>query len=255
MIAREINGERVVLLGWPCAILMQIAHPLIAAGVREHSTFRDDRLAPLRRLHATVRAMLGLTFGSEEEQAAVIARIRAIHTHVQGTLRDGVGVFPSGSRYSAEDPALLLWVHVTMLDTTVRVYERTVRPLTAGERDRYCVESAPIAVALGADAAAVPRTWDAVAREVDRAMAGPLAVGADARELAASVLHSDVMRVTGPAAWAVRQLTASWMPAALREQYRIGWGPREQARAERIEQMLRVTRRWTPRGLARWQRA
>src|SRR6476660_3587489 len=78
-ITNRINGERVVLLGWPRAILMQVAHPLIAAGVLDHSTFRESAVAPIRRLHATVQAMLGLTVGDPAERAEVIAAICSIH--------------------------------------------------------------------------------------------------------------------------------------------------------------------------------
>ena len=55
----RINGERAVVLGWPCAILMQFAHPLIAAGVAEHSSFRQSRLSPLVRLHGTIQRDAG----------------------------------------------------------------------------------------------------------------------------------------------------------------------------------------------------
>src|SRR3954469_6146298 len=107
-ITDRVNGERVVLLGWPCAILMQVSHPLIAAGVLDHSTFRDSAVEPIRRLHGTVQAMLGLSFGNAAERAEVIETIRSIHTRVNGALRTGVGRYAAGTRYSAEDPALLL---------------------------------------------------------------------------------------------------------------------------------------------------
>src|SRR4051812_36266816 len=161
-ITDRINGERVVLLGWPCAILMQVAHPLIAAGVVDHSTFRESTVAPIRRLHSTVKAMLGLTFGDPAERAAVIAAIRSIHTRVNGTLRTDVGRYAAGTRYSAEDPALLLWVHATLVDTTVRLFELTAGKLAEQERDEYCRDSAGVAVDLGADTKAVPRDWSAM---------------------------------------------------------------------------------------------
>jgi uncharacterized protein (DUF2236 family) len=67
-ISHRINAERIVLLGWGRAILLQLAHPLIAAGVHDHSGFRSTTWAAVTRLYHTVHAMLALTFGSEAER-------------------------------------------------------------------------------------------------------------------------------------------------------------------------------------------
>ena len=75
--ARRINGERVVVLGWTRAILLQIAHPLIAAGVHEHSRFRESPWAAAERLHSTIRAMLALTFGPEDATSRALEGILA----------------------------------------------------------------------------------------------------------------------------------------------------------------------------------
>ena len=71
-LSRRINAERLVLLAWSRAILLQLAHPLIATGVAEHSAFRDGPTAAARRLHHVVRAMLALTFGDPDKQRAAI---------------------------------------------------------------------------------------------------------------------------------------------------------------------------------------
>ena len=134
-VARRINAERLMLLGWARAILLQLAHPLVAAGVADHSSFRDGPLASARRLHHTVRSMLALTFGDDAGRDLALDGIRTIHRRVNGTLRTAVGRFPQGTRYSAEDPDLVLWVHVTLLDSIPLVYERLIAPLTDAERD------------------------------------------------------------------------------------------------------------------------
>ena len=144
-----IAGERLAILAWPRAILLQMAHPLVAAGVAQHSGFRDTPLAPFDRLRATVGAMRQLTFGTDEEAAATLRRIAGVHDRVNGTLHAGAGVHASGTRYSAHDPALLLWVHATLVDSHVRVLEPILRTFTPDERDRYCREAAPYAVLLG----------------------------------------------------------------------------------------------------------
>ena len=112
-----------MILAWPRAILLQLAHPLVAAGVAEHSTFRAGPVTAAKRLHHTIRAMLSLVFGDEAAQARTIAAIRAIHKRVNGQLKTDVGPFPAGTRYSAEDPALLLWVHMTLIESVVFAHD------------------------------------------------------------------------------------------------------------------------------------
>ena len=120
-ISRRINAERLLLIAWLRAMLLQFAHPLIAAGVTEHSTFRGSTAAAFTRLRQTVGAMLSLTFGTDAERQASLDVIRAIHRRVNGTLTTGCGCIPAGTRYSAEDPALLTWVHATLVESMVLV--------------------------------------------------------------------------------------------------------------------------------------
>src|SRR4029434_5063630 len=110
--------------------------------------FRGTPWAAASRLYHTVHAMLSLTFGDEVSREGTPAAIRAIHRRVNGLLPAATGPFPSGTPYSAEDPALVLWVHATLIESVVLVYEQLVAPLTAAERDEYCAEAFPIAVAL-----------------------------------------------------------------------------------------------------------
>src|ERR1044071_3474108 len=94
-ISRRVNGERLLLLAWIRAILLQLAHPLIAAGVAEHSTFRGSTRAAFSRLRETVGAMVAISFGTCEEHRRAIEAIRSIHRRVHGTLRQARGTFRS----------------------------------------------------------------------------------------------------------------------------------------------------------------
>src|SRR3954451_15295962 len=78
-IAWRINGERLGLLGWGRAVLLQVAHPLVAAGAAQHSQFATDPLARLRRLQHTLDASLSLTFGTTAEAVATARHIDGIH--------------------------------------------------------------------------------------------------------------------------------------------------------------------------------
>jgi uncharacterized protein (DUF2236 family) len=254
-ISTEINAERIVLLGWARAILLQLAHPLVAAGVAEHSSFREGRLTAAVRLHHTVRAMLSLTFGSDAERTATLARINGIHRRVNGVLGETVGRFAAGTRYSAEDPALLLWVHATLLDSIPLVYERLVAPLSEAERDQYCVESAPVVHALGARTGE-PRSWRGLGDYMQRMYAsGTLTVGAQARELARAVLAPPLAWTIGPAARINWLFTVGLLPPALREQYGFTWSTEDARALERWTARLRGLRQVLPRRVALWPEA
>src|SRR5687767_748307 len=94
----KINREIVVLAGWGRAILLQFAHPLVAAGVADHSQFSGSMSSSIHRLRSTVGAMLALTFGDDEEAIAAAAGINAIHDRVAGTLQQPAGILPAGAR-------------------------------------------------------------------------------------------------------------------------------------------------------------
>jgi uncharacterized protein (DUF2236 family) len=251
-----IAGERLAVLAWPRAILLQLAHPLVAAGVARHSGFRASTLAPFTRLHATIGAMRELVFGSDDAAAATVRRIMGVHDRVNGTLAQGAGPHAAGARYSAHDPALLLWVHATLLDSHVRLLEPILRPFTPEERDRYCLEAGPFAVMLGASAADVPRTWQQVQDYMAAEIAsGRVTIGADARAVAPAILRPPLGRLIWPLRPAGELLTVGSLPPAIRESYGFAWNDARQRRYERAIATLRALRASAPDLLARWPEA
>lgn len=255
-ISHRINGERVVLLGWGRAILLQLAHPLIAAGVYEHSSFRATPWAAAARLHETVHAMLALTFGTDRERHDTLDRICTIHRRVHGRLSETVGPFPQGTPYSAEDPDLVLWVHLTLLESVPLVYSLFVAPLTDRERDTYCEEAAWVPLALGARDEEIPRSSAQVQTAIGRAYkSGVIAVGSQARELAAAVLAPRIGYLAPPLAAVNRLVTIGLLPEDVRHQYGLAWDARRQARFERAIPALRTLRRYLPDVLAVWPHA
>jgi uncharacterized protein (DUF2236 family) len=256
MTYKTVNAERLVILSWSRAILMQLAHPLIAAGVAEHSSFRAGPFEAARRLRHTIRAMLSLSFGSPERQARAIEGIRAIHRRVHGRLSHDVGPFRAGTPYSAEDPALLLWVHLTLLESVTMAYQALIRPLDTQALDAYCDETAGVAIALGARPDDVPRTWMALERSLEAAHhSGVLVVGDDARALAHAVLSSRLAAVAWPLGWTNRQLTLGWLPAGIRLQYGHHWSSRDERLFRRAVRLLRGARRLMPERVALWPEA
>ena len=252
-VSRRINAERLILLGWSRAILLQLAHPLVAAGVATHSSFGSGPVTAAKRLHHTVRAMLDLTFGDHAAQTRAVAAIRAIHDRVHGTLSRDVGPFPQGTPYSAHNPDLLLWVHVTLLDSVALAHDTFVRPLVPAERDAYCAEAAPVAIELGADAAAVPRSWHALTGYMEAvARSGVLVVGDQARSVAGAVLAPPMSAAIWPVAWLNRQFTIGSLPTDIRRQYGFGCSLEDAARVQRAARIVRGARRLMPQTLAVW---
>ena len=256
VVARKLNGERLVILSWSRAIALQMAHPLIATGVAQHSTFRGGAIIAARRAHGTIGAMRALTFGSDEQRASAIARIRGIHKTVHGTLPRAAGPLPAGTPYSAEDPQLLHWVHATLMDSIPDFYQRTVGPLSAAELDAFCAESVPTLIELGGDPARAPRTWRQVRGYMDDVYrSGVLTITPEAREIVGAVLNPRVRGLPFPGRSIHRLITIGLLPDHIREAYGYSWNDRRAKRLERVLRVVKTLRRVTPEFVARWPHA
>ncbi len=130
-----------MLIGGICALMLQMLHPRVLAGVWDHSNFRDDMLGRLRR---TGQFISGTTFGSTHDANWLIDKVRTIHSRV-------TGIAPDGSAYAASDPDLLTWVHVAEVSSFLAAHLRYLNPdLSLEDQDRYYAETAIVAERLGA---------------------------------------------------------------------------------------------------------
>lgn len=250
-----MNREIVVVIGWGRAVLLQLAHPLIATAVAEHSTFRRDFFGYMNRTRHTIDAMLGLTFGPPGRAQASANAINAIHDRVSGQLHTHAGAFAAGTRYSAHDPELLRWVHATLLESIPLAYETFVGSLTPDEQDRYCLESTEMESHLHMPRGTLPRTrHDADAYLRDMLASDTIRVTPTARELARTLLSPQL----GPAAplfRPIRLFTIGTLPPAIRDAYEFPWDARQQASLDRWIRTVRTARRWSPRIVREWPRA
>jgi uncharacterized protein (DUF2236 family) len=255
-VGRRINRETVVLLGWGRAILMQFAHPLIAAAVADHSRFGDGVRGYVNRARRTVGSMLKITFGTDEEAREVIQRITAIHGRVHGTLRDATGTFPAATPYSARDPRLLRWVHATLLDSLPLAYEQFVGPLSTEEKDRFCSEAADMAAQLGIDDEIPLTRFDEVQTYVRHMLAsGELQVGGQARALAKGVLTPPLGPVGAALFLPIRLTTVGLLPAAIRDAYGFPWNAQREWWFRKTVTTIRHTRPFMPSLLREWPAA
>jgi len=173
----RVHGDVVTMMvGGMSALLLQMLHPAVLGGVWDHSNFREDMLGRLRR---TARFISLTTYASREDAEAAMARVRTVHAQVSGTL-------PDGTNYSADDPQLLAWVHVSEALSFLNARIRYAEPgMPHVDQDRYFEEMSGIALALGADP--VPRSRAAAEQLVER-MRPQLLCDARTREVAAIVL-------------------------------------------------------------------
>ncbi len=252
----KLQREVVLLAGWGRAILLQIAHPLVAQGVADHSGFAAERWARVGRLKRTVEAMLALTFGTPEESAAAAAGINRIHDRVHGRLPRPAGEFASGSGYSAHDPALLGWVHVTLVDTFLVTYERFVAPLTPADRDRYCLEATVSAPLLGLAPDALPRTAAELSASMERMLASDqIAVTDTARHLADEIVSRALPWPARPLLALAGLPTVGLLPASIREAYGFEWTPRQERALHLLSAATRRSLPFLPPLLRHWPAA
>lgn len=208
-VAWRVHGDVTsMMVGGVSGLLLQMLHPAVLAGVWDHSNFRNDMQGRLRR---TARFIALTTYGGKAEAEAVIARIRGIHDHVHGTL-------PDGQPYSANDPSLLAWVHVTEATTFLDAWIRYGEPsMSIADQNRYFAEMAQVGSALGADP--VPRTRSE-ARELFRAMQPSMRVDARTREIARLVLMQRVAnRIVGPLQALTIQASVDLLPSWARRMH------------------------------------
>jgi uncharacterized protein (DUF2236 family) len=197
--------------------------------VADHSTFEAR---PLDRLVGTICAITRLVFGSRRQADATAAMLRRMHGRITGTLGTAVGAWPAGTVYRADDPDALLWVLVTLLDTTLRLYEAGLGRLPEGTMRAYLADGARLGAMLGVDPDSVPGDRAALARYIAAMIdSGRVEVGPTALEVARALLQAPV--VPGPTWGAFSALTrvvaAATLPEALRRQYNPlvppGWRP------------------------------
>jgi len=251
-VVRRIHAERVLLLGWGRAILMQLAHPLIAAGVDEHSRFHRERYGGLHRLRRTLDAMLALTFETPEAPRAA-RRINATHDRVRGTLREATPAFPVGTPYSAHDPDLLRWVHVTLLDSFLLTYQRFVAPLTPEEEDIYCFGTHVMESVLGAPAGHFPRSRAALDAYLQEMLAGDIIYVTDtARRLSKLILWPDAPLPLRPGGMVTRLVTIGTLPPAIRDGYGLRWTERDERALRLLGWGVRHTLQLVPAQLRQW---
>jgi uncharacterized protein (DUF2236 family) len=220
----RVDREMALLLAGGRALLMQISHPKVAAGVAEHSRFQDD---PFARLHRTMSAMWSVVFDDRARARAALDRVARRHERVRGVVLD-LESSHAGTRYDAFDQDLLLWVHATLIDSAMVAYDLFVRPLSAREKMGYYDDSKKLAALFGVAETIVPVSLVEFNAYMDQMLTGDMLVpGPTAKNLARDILYARpwIFKPAGPL---FRFVTAGLLPEKLRDCYGLKWSKKKE---------------------------
>jgi uncharacterized protein (DUF2236 family) len=217
----RVNREGVLLLGGGAAIILQVAHPLVGAGVAEHSNYRED---PWGRLYRTLDITTSIVFGSAEEAQEASERLRSVHTRVHGLTNEDGGRYPAGTTYSANDPKLGMWVHATLVDTSMQVYSAYVGTLTHAEKVRYYEEQKRLGEMFGVPIGEQPETLADFYEYFDHMVEEELAVTSALADVVDATMRPDLPFVARPLVEALNLATVSLLPGRLRDELGLEWG-------------------------------
>ncbi len=206
----RVSRENAILLGGPAAAILQVAHPVIGAGVARHSRFRDDTLG---RLHRTLDAVYTVAFGTKVEAKHLRDHVAAVHRPVRGS--EPVG-------YDAADPEAQMWVLATLIAVATEVFETLVSPLTVEEQEAHYDDMRIFGEYFGLDRAYGPQGRS----EFDRYYAEMLndeRMGSlpESAEVASAIVKMQRPIWLAVAGWPTRQLTVETIPSPVRE--RLGF--------------------------------
>jgi uncharacterized protein (DUF2236 family) len=255
-------GDMRTMFGAGAALLLQVAHPTVAAGVREHSDFKAD---PWGRLWRTLDYVHMLVYGGPENAVNTGRAMRAMHQRIKG-------VAPDGRHYHALEPEAYAWVHATLAETIVGSHERFGRPFSADQRARFYDEWRGLGRLLGIRGGDLPATWDAFRGYIEEMSATKLEPSDVVDDVLASLADPKPPDVRGlgartwkavtlPTSHTMRLATIGLLPDTARRALGLEWTRAMELELNAIGRLSRSTTPILPRRLKivgpsylRWRR-
>lgn len=231
----RINREAAVFLGAGRALLLQLAHPWVAAAIADHShTFAD----PIGRFHRTFNVVFTMVFGTLDQALTASMSLHRIHGAISGVLSEAVGPFTEGSFYRANEVSALRWVHATLVDTALTAHNLLLPALTTDEQEQYWAEARIFGALFGIPADCLPSDWASFAHYNTVMMeSASLTVSPTAREIAGRLLFGRATRWRPPL-W-YQALTIQMTPDRLRAGFGLSFGALERGKADRALARIR----------------
>lgn len=224
----RIDREAVIFLGAGRALLLQLAHPWVAAAIAEHSKTLAD---PIGRFHRTFDIVFAMVFGSLDRAMLSSRQLHRRHGMIVGEMPETIGPFAAGSRYCANDIPSLRWVHATLVETALMAHDLVLPPLGEEERERYWAESRTFGALFGLTTDDLPADWSGFAAYTNAMVqSDTLTVSPAAREIAAQIFGG-VRPWLRPPRW-YRALTASVLPERLRAGFGFDLDERDKRAAD-----------------------
>jgi uncharacterized protein (DUF2236 family) len=230
----RMNREAILFLAAGRALLLQLAHPWVAAAVAEHSKALTD---PVARFHRTFKVVFTIVFGTLDQAFAAARSLHRRHELINGVLRESVGPFKAGSRYSANNISALRWVYATLSDSALVARDLVLDSLDPAERGRLYSESQLFAGMFGIPGNLLPADSTGLNTYLREMCASDiLTVSAAARHVAAQIFApSRIWRV--PKTYMA--LTAGMLPERLRREFGLPYGAPERRLSGRALSVIR----------------
>jgi uncharacterized protein (DUF2236 family) len=224
-------GDARLMIGAGYALLLQVAHPVVGAGVHEHSNFRED---PWGRLVRTLDYTNTLVYGTPEDAVKMGRWVHEMHKRIKGTDRHG-------RHYLALDPEAYPWVHATLADAIVAGHARFGRPLNRAEVNDFYAEWLDLGRLLGIREGVLPGDWPGFRRYFDQMVAERLELTDSVRDVLAALKEPKIppnlalpegawRAARFPAARVSALATIGMLPPVLRERFGLKW-----SRAQELE--------------------
>ncbi len=234
----RVGGDWTLLLGGGRALILQVAHPTVAAGVGQ---FSDYESAPWKRLVGTLDLYMRVIYGGRDETPAEAGeRLRSMHRRIKGVHEDG-------SHWHALDPAAFHWVHATLTDGIVEMNARFGHTMTTLELELFYEEMREVGRLYGLREQDMPPDWTAFRAYFDEMVHTELRDSETLQNVIRSVFHPAKPPLPVPlpesvwniASWPgselVRLTTVGSLPAVLRGRFNLAWS-REKELALRAQQ-------------------
>ncbi len=234
----------------PQAFMVQTAHPVIDAGVAQHSVYRTD---PWGRARRSARTLWPVIYARPEVAIQKGKELRELHRSIRGVASDG-------SKYHALDPEAYAWVHVTGFDSAVRMHELFGTPPTREQRKKMFEEWRQIGSMLGIADEHIPRTEEAYWDYFEGMIRERLVCGEVLRVLLSDEYYAEHPKppIEGLSddAWnrALRLVIAPLMklnslgtlPKLFRERFDIPWTDEDERRFEGFRRFVRAAHPLVP---------
>ena len=240
----RMNREAILFLAAGRALLLQLAHPWIAAAVADHSKALSD---PIARFHRTFKVVFRIVFGTADQAFAAALSLHDRHTSITGVLRETVGPFAAGSRYFANNISALRWVHATLSDSALVARGLVLENLCPADRARLYDESKIFAGVFGVPESLLPTEHTGLSAYMEAMYdSNILTVSATARSIARQIFSPGKgFRV--PRTYMA--LTSSMLPERLRRDFGLAYGDAERRGSERTIAFIRGVYSFLPERL------